>query len=118
MTKNKKITIIDMLFLLYCLYTMTKHPKERMIPKLFLKCKKFKKFEDKVMFGLHIFELTLIILIAAVTASMATFLPKTEENTQASQDTTTVSTPPITNTENTNTGPTDKTLKATIKPGR
>lgn len=107
-----------MLFLLYCLYTMTKHPKERMIPKLFLKCKKFKKFEDKVILGLHIFELTLIILIAAVTASMATFLPKTEQDTQVSQDTTTVSTPPITNTENTNTGPGGDKAKETITPGR
>jgi hypothetical protein len=56
---------------------MSRHPKERMIPRALLKYKAFKKFEDKVILGLHVFELTLILLIAVVTASMATFLPRT-----------------------------------------
>jgi len=64
---------------------MSKHPKERMIPRTLLKYKAFKRFEDKVILGLHVFELTLILLIAAITASMATFLPKAEVTSTTTQ---------------------------------
>lgn len=53
----------------------TKHPKHRIIPRVLLKNKLLVHLEDKVVLGLHVFELIVILLLSAITTTVAVFLP-------------------------------------------
>ena len=58
------------------------HPKHRRIPRTLLRTKLFKnaKLDDKVILGMHLFELIVILILTAAAATVAVFLPTSLHN--------------------------------------